>query len=279
MAIQQLGLIKSRAQKRIDAAKRFTKQVFPTLPENQQYLENALNEANDLKKSKKELKSAHKEWQQQIEDETDSTKKESEQRKLNAELSKPEGILAYIDDIDEVLETLDGICLDLAKHLRSFNNSQMTTLDQKTADHVVPQPDNQTTVSPSPQPPVPPQPADTSSSTQQPVQKSVSSNDQVNQVPPYYQYPSSSTLPYSTPAPNYYPQYSSLSMSLPKLEMPKFSGDPKTFKFFWNTFRIVIHDNPSLSKYDKLAHLLNCLTGTAKQMFQLYSTSPRLLKL
>jgi len=50
---------------------------------------------------------------------------------------------------------------------------------------------------------------------------------------------------------------------LPKLTLPKFSGDPLTWQTFWNSFYVAIHGNPNLSGIQKFNYLKPQLHGDA----------------
>ena len=50
---------------------------------------------------------------------------------------------------------------------------------------------------------------------------------------------------------------------LPKMVLPKFSGEITEFRGFWNRFESAVHNNPSLSTVDKFTYLHALLEGTA----------------
>lgn len=54
-----------------------------------------------------------------------------------------------------------------------------------------------------------------------------------------------------------------ITIKLPKLVIPKFYGDLNEWLSFWNSFRSLIHENPSLNGVDKLNYLKSFLSGTA----------------
>ena len=59
------------------------------------------------------------------------------------------------------------------------------------------------------------------------------------------------------------PSFASSDMpKLPKLQLPKFSGDPKKWQEWWDSFQ-VIHENTSLSDVNKFRHLKTLLEGPA----------------
>ena len=60
-----------------------------------------------------------------------------------------------------------------------------------------------------------------------------------------------------------YPVKKSVSVKLPKITLNNFSGDPLEWKSFWDGFRSAIHDNPNLSKVDKMNYLVGFLKGDA----------------
>ena len=53
-------------------------------------------------------------------------------------------------------------------------------------------------------------------------------------------------------------------IKLPKIELPKFSGNKIDFSGFWDIFNAAIMSNGALSNVQKFAYLLSCLTGEAK---------------
>jgi len=55
---------------------------------------------------------------------------------------------------------------------------------------------------------------------------------------------------------------------LPKLHLPKFSGDITRFKIFWDSFDSTIHKNPDLSEIDKFNYLRALLEGPAATTIQ-----------
>ena len=50
---------------------------------------------------------------------------------------------------------------------------------------------------------------------------------------------------------------------LPKLTLRKFSGDPKSWQLFWDSFEAAVHNNSSLSKIDKFNYLKSLVEGNA----------------
>ncbi|GBM41745.1 hypothetical protein AVEN_173140-1 [Araneus ventricosus] len=50
---------------------------------------------------------------------------------------------------------------------------------------------------------------------------------------------------------------------LPKLTIPKFNGDSLYWNSFWNSFRVAIHDNTSLSKVETYNYLKSYLSANA----------------
>ena len=53
-------------------------------------------------------------------------------------------------------------------------------------------------------------------------------------------------------------------IKLPKIDLPKFSGNKMDFSGFWDIFNAAIMSNSTLSNVQKFAYLLSCLTGEAK---------------
>ena len=56
----------------------------------------------------------------------------------------------------------------------------------------------------------------------------------------------------------------SVKLSLPKLEIPSFSGEKLKWAEFWDSFEAAVHLNTSLSEVDKLNYLMSKLSGEAK---------------
>ena len=56
----------------------------------------------------------------------------------------------------------------------------------------------------------------------------------------------------------------SVSVRLPILEIPSFSGDKLKWTEFWDTFEASVHKNTSISDIEKLNYLLSKLSGEAK---------------
>ena len=51
---------------------------------------------------------------------------------------------------------------------------------------------------------------------------------------------------------------------LPKIELPKFSGNITAWPAFWDSYCSTIHNNDALSKIDKFKYLTSCLEDEAK---------------
>ncbi|VDK17567.1 unnamed protein product [Anisakis simplex] len=65
------------------------------------------------------------------------------------------------------------------------------------------------------------------------------------------------------------------SVQLPKIELPTFSGKQFEWFEFWEIFEVTVHNQPHLSPVEKLAYLLSCLRGKAKQAVAGYQLSER----
>nr|XP_047141395.1 uncharacterized protein LOC124816304 [Hydra vulgaris] len=63
------------------------------------------------------------------------------------------------------------------------------------------------------------------------------------------------------------PKYS-ISAKLPKLTLPKYSGDPMTFQSFWDSFDSAIHSNQVLNDISKFNYLKSLLEGNASLSIQ-----------
>ena len=60
---------------------------------------------------------------------------------------------------------------------------------------------------------------------------------------------------------------------LPKIELQRFSGDPKAYQAWWDTYESMIHRNPDLAEIDKFNYLKSCVTGSAKSAILGMSTT------
>ena len=49
---------------------------------------------------------------------------------------------------------------------------------------------------------------------------------------------------------------------LPKLVLKKFSGDPKTWQEWWDSFKVAVHEN-GISHVEKFNHLRSLVEGAA----------------
>ncbi|KAL3997324.1 hypothetical protein ACH3XW_10390 [Acanthocheilonema viteae] len=58
-------------------------------------------------------------------------------------------------------------------------------------------------------------------------------------------------------------------VNLPQLSLPKFSGDPKTWREFWSCFEASVHSQ-NLPDIQKLNYLVSCLKGSALQLVRNY---------
>lgn len=56
--------------------------------------------------------------------------------------------------------------------------------------------------------------------------------------------------------------------SLPKITIPKYSGDYDTWRSFHDLFVSLVHTNVKLSPVQKLYHLKSCLTGEAEKLLR-----------
>ena len=57
----------------------------------------------------------------------------------------------------------------------------------------------------------------------------------------------------------------SSNLKLPRIELPKFSGDVLKFQNFWDQFEAVVHDNDDLPNVQKFTDLRSVLSGNALQ--------------
>lgn len=58
------------------------------------------------------------------------------------------------------------------------------------------------------------------------------------------------------------------NLRLPKVEIPKFSGDLKAFKPFYDMFKSIVHENDRLSNVEKFNYLVSSLEGPASALVQ-----------
>ena len=56
---------------------------------------------------------------------------------------------------------------------------------------------------------------------------------------------------------------SAQGVKLPKIQLPKFRGDVTKFQAFWQSFKVAVDENESLSMVHKLTYLINSLEGVA----------------
>ena len=56
---------------------------------------------------------------------------------------------------------------------------------------------------------------------------------------------------------------SSINAKQPNLHIKRFTGDPKTWQTFWDSFSAAVHRNPSLTNADKFNYLRSLLDGLA----------------
>ena len=54
-------------------------------------------------------------------------------------------------------------------------------------------------------------------------------------------------------------------MKLPKLEIKRFSGDPKEYKFFKDSFEKVVNQRSDIAEVEKFTYLKSFLTGEASR--------------
>ena len=58
------------------------------------------------------------------------------------------------------------------------------------------------------------------------------------------------------------------NLKLPRIELPKFSGDVLKFQNFWDQFEAPVHDNDDLPNVQKFTYLRSVLTGNALQTIE-----------
>uniref|UniRef100_A8PMS1 Gag protein, putative n=1 Tax=Brugia malayi TaxID=6279 RepID=A8PMS1_BRUMA len=63
---------------------------------------------------------------------------------------------------------------------------------------------------------------------------------------------------------------------LPQLSLPTFSGDPKTWREFWNSFEASVHSQ-NIPDIQKLNYLVSCLRGNALQLVRGYDRAPKFI--
>ncbi|XP_060845438.1 uncharacterized protein LOC132925023 [Rhopalosiphum padi] len=57
--------------------------------------------------------------------------------------------------------------------------------------------------------------------------------------------------------------FAGTTMSLPKIELPKFDGDVIQWCYFRDMFRSLVHENKSISNIERYHYLISCLSGPA----------------
>ena len=62
--------------------------------------------------------------------------------------------------------------------------------------------------------------------------------------------------------------HQSSNLKLPRIELPKFSGDVLKFQNFWDQFEAAVHDNDDLPNVQKFTYLRSVLTGNALQTIE-----------
>ncbi|MCP9261083.1 Pao retrotransposon peptidase family protein [Dirofilaria immitis] len=65
-----------------------------------------------------------------------------------------------------------------------------------------------------------------------------------------------------------------VTVHLPQLQLPTFSGDPKTWRQFWNSFDVAVHFH-FLPDVQKLNYLMSCLRGEALLAVRGYDIAPQ----
>ncbi|MCP9265104.1 Pao retrotransposon peptidase family protein [Dirofilaria immitis] len=65
-----------------------------------------------------------------------------------------------------------------------------------------------------------------------------------------------------------------VTVHLPQLQLPTFSGDPKTWRQFWNSFDVAVHFQ-AIPAVQKLNYLMSCLRGEALLAVRGYDIAPQ----
>ncbi|MCP9261978.1 Pao retrotransposon peptidase family protein [Dirofilaria immitis] len=65
-----------------------------------------------------------------------------------------------------------------------------------------------------------------------------------------------------------------VTVHLPQLQLPTFSGDPKTWRQFWNSFDVAVHFQ-AIPDVQKLNYLMSCLRGEALLAVRGYDIAPQ----
>ncbi|MCP9261215.1 Pao retrotransposon peptidase family protein [Dirofilaria immitis] len=66
-----------------------------------------------------------------------------------------------------------------------------------------------------------------------------------------------------------------VTVHLPQLQLPTFSGDPKTWRQFWNSFDVAVHFQ-AIPDVQKLNYLMSCLRGEALLAVRGYDIAPKI---
>lgn len=65
-----------------------------------------------------------------------------------------------------------------------------------------------------------------------------------------------------------------ITVHLPQLQLPTFSGDPKTWRQFWNSFDVAVHFQ-AIPDVQKINYLMSCLRGEALLAVRGYDIAPQ----
>ena len=74
------------------------------------------------------------------------------------------------------------------------------------------------------------------------------------------------------------PLTSQIQIKLPKLELPKFTGDITQWQGFWDQFNTSIHENTSLSDVEKFNYLRTFLNDSAYSLISGLSLSLKMTR-
>ncbi|MCP9263591.1 putative Gag protein [Dirofilaria immitis] len=66
-----------------------------------------------------------------------------------------------------------------------------------------------------------------------------------------------------------------VTVHLQQLQLPTFSGDPKTWRQFWNSFDVAVHFQ-AIPDVQKLSYLMSCLRGEALLAVRGYDIAPKI---
>lgn len=253
-----------------------------------------------LKKSKQAISKIHDEWEQEVDKcKNDDEKHDKISKELDDELLDSEGIRAYYTEIDKMLQYIDdqqqNILNDRNNVLTNKTSSPTPTSNAANgfkSSSATPVSNVNTAMVLMTEPQITPQEIKLDNSgviyTNAPnvhydtIMTSPIQGGNTYGFQPYQQHASQqafNNLQFGRNTDSYFPHMAAnvpptlppqfnvhpkRGMALRELQLPKFGGDPLEFRNFWQGY-MSVHDDPTIPINDKLTHLLESLTGEAKE--------------